>query len=289
MKPFILRRTKAEVAKDLPPKIERDILQHDGRTGQLYTALTRKLRDQVLADVSKGMAKSQMSILDALLKLRQICCHPRLLKVDMPGFSTGSLPSGKFEAFKDMIFDVVEGGHKVLVFSQFVQMLQIIRGWLQLTDIPFCYLDGTSKDRLDQVDRFNNSPEIPIFLISLKAGGTGINLTSADYVIHYDPWWNPAVESQATDRTHRIGQTRQVFSYKLICQNTVEEKILKLQEMKRGVAEAVIPGQDTWKSLTGKTSKCCLRFKRLRGRETFFRKFPPLQTSPTPFKDFPLY
>ena len=193
---------------------------------ELYTALTRKLRDQVLADVeSKGMAKSQMSILDALLKLRQICCHPRLLKVDMPGFSTGSLPSGKFEAFKDMIFDVVEGGHKVLVFSQFVQMLQIIRGWLQLTDIPFCYLDGTSKDRLDQVDRFNNSPEIPIFLISLKAGGTGINLTSADYVIHYDPWWNPAVESQATDRTHRIGQTRQVFSYKLICQNTVEEKI----------------------------------------------------------------
>ena len=169
---------------------------------------------------------------------------------NMPGFSTGSLPSGKFEAFKDMIFDVVEGGHKVLVFSQFVQMLQIIRGWLQLTDIPFCYLDGTSKDRLDQVDRFNNSPEIPIFLISLKAGGTGINLTSADYVIHYDPWWNPAVESQATDRTHRIGQTRQVFSYKLICQNTVEEKILKLQEMKRGVAEAVIPGQDTWKSLT---------------------------------------
>ena len=252
VKPFILRRTKAEVAKDLPPKIESvTYCNMTDEQAELYTALTRKLRDQVLADVeSKGMAKSQMSILDALLKLRQICCHPRLLKVDMPGFSTGSLPSGKFEAFKDMIFDVVEGGHKVLVFSQFVQMLQIIRGWLQLTDIPFCYLDGTSKDRLDQVDRFNNSPEIPIFLISLKAGGTGINLTSADYVIHYDPWWNPAVESQATDRTHRIGQTRQVFSYKLICQNTVEEKILKLQEMKRGVAEAVIPGQDTWKSLT---------------------------------------
>lgn len=193
VKPFILRRTKAEVAKDLPPKIESvTYCNMTDEQAELYTALTRKLRDQVLADVeSKGMAKSQMSILDALLKLRQICCHPRLLKVDMPGFSTGSLPSGKFEAFKDMIFDVVEGGHKVLVFSQFVQMLQIIRGWLQLTDIPFCYLDGTSKDRLDQVDRFNNSPEIPIFLISLKAGGTGINLTSADYVIHYDPWWNP--------------------------------------------------------------------------------------------------
>ena len=148
------------------------------------------------------------------------------------------------------LVEIVEGGHKVLVFSQFVQMLQIIRQWLEFSQIPFCYLDGASKDRFEQVDRFNNSPDIPIFLISLKAGGTGLNLTSADYVIHYDPWWNPAVESQATDRTHRIGQTRQVFSYKLICQNTVEEKILKLQEAKRGVAEAIIPGQDTWKSLT---------------------------------------
>lgn len=252
VKPFILRRTKSEVAKDLPPKIENiTYCAMTDEQNELYTALTKKLRSQVLADIeTKGIAKSQMSILDALLKLRQICCHPRLLKVDMPGFSIGSLASGKFEAFKDMIFDIVEGGHKVLVFSQFVQMLQLIKSWLQITDIPFCYLDGTSKDRLEQVDKFNNTPEIPVFLISLKAGGTGLNLTSADYVIHYDPWWNPAVESQATDRTHRIGQTRQVFSYKLICQNTVEEKILKLQEMKRGVAEAIIPGQDTWKSLT---------------------------------------
>ena len=217
---------------------------------ELYAALARKLRAQVLADVDeKGLAKSQMSILDALLKLRQICCHPRLLKLDLPGFSN-NLPSGKFDAFKDMVMEIVEGGHKVLVFSQFVQMLHIIRQWLEFSQVPFCYLDGASKDRFDQVDRFNNSPDIPIFLISLKAGGTGLNLTSADYVIHYDPWWNPAVESQATDRTHRIGQTRQVFSYKLICQNTVEEKILKLQEAKRGVAEAIIPGQDAWKSLT---------------------------------------
>ena len=127
---------------------------------------------------------------------------------------------------------------------------RLIRQWLEFEKMPFCYLDGASKDRFEQVDRFNNSPDIPVFLISLKAGGTGLNLTSADYVIHYDPWWNPAVESQATDRTHRIGQTRQVFSYKLICENTVEEKILKLQEAKRGVADAIIPGQDTWKSLT---------------------------------------
>lgn len=251
VKPFILRRTKAEVVKDLPPKIENiTYCALAEEQAELYAALARKLRDQVLADVDqKGMAKSQMSILDALLKLRQICCHPKLLKMDMPGFST-NMTSGKFEAFKDMIIDIVEEGHKVLVFSQFVQMLHQIRGWLQLSGLPFCYLDGSSKDRLEQVDRFNNTPEIPIFLISLKAGGTGLNLTSADYVIHYDPWWNPAVESQATDRAHRIGQARQVFSYKLICHNTVEEKILRLQELKRGVAEAVIPGQDSWKSLT---------------------------------------
>ena len=251
VRPFILRRTKAEVAKDLPPKVESvTCCALEEAQAELYAALARKLRAQVLADVDeKGLAKSQMSILDALLKLRQICCHPRLLKLDMPGFSN-NLPSGKFDAFKDMIQEIVEGGHKVLVFSQFVQMLHIIRQWLEFTQLPFCYLDGASKDRFEQVDRFNNSPDIPIFLISLKAGGTGLNLTSADYVIHYDPWWNPAVESQATDRTHRIGQTRQVFSYKLICQNTVEEKILKLQEAKRGVAEAIIPGQDTWKSLT---------------------------------------
>lgn len=251
VRPFILRRTKAEVAKDLPPKVESiTCCALEDSQAELYTALARKLRAQVLADVDeKGLAKSQMSILDALLKLRQICCHPRLLKLDMPGFSN-NLPSGKFDAFKDMVTDIVGGGHKVLVFSQFVQMLHIIRQWLQASNIPFCYLDGSSKDRLEQVDTFNNTPSIPIFLISLKAGGTGINLTSADYVIHYDPWWNPAVESQATDRTHRIGQTRQVFSYKLICQNTVEEKILKLQDAKRGMAEAVIPGQDAWKSLT---------------------------------------
>lgn len=251
VRPFILRRTKAEVARDLPPKVESVIccgLEDD--QAELYAALAKKLRAQVLADVDeKGLAKSQMSILDALLKLRQICCHPRLLKMDMPGF-TNNLPSGKFDAFKDMVTDIVAGGHKVLVFSQFVQMLHIIRQWLDLSQVPFCYLDGASKDRFEQVEKFNNSPDIPIFLISLKAGGTGLNLTSADYVIHYDPWWNPAVESQATDRTHRIGQTRQVFSYKLICQNTVEEKILKLQEAKKGVAEAIIPGRDAWKSLT---------------------------------------
>jgi SNF2 family DNA or RNA helicase len=251
VKPFILRRTKAEVAKDLPPKIETThYCELVDEQRELYNALAKKLKDQVLRDVDeKGMAKSQMSILDALLKLRQICCHPRLLKLDMPGVST-NLPSGKFDAFKDLVVDIIEGGHKVLVFSQFVQMLHVIRNWLQIREIPFAYLDGSSKDRFEQVDKFNDSPDIPIFLISLKAGGTGLNLTSADYVIHYDPWWNPAVENQATDRTHRIGQKRQVFAYKMICQNTVEERILKLQEQKKDVAEAIIPGQSALKSLT---------------------------------------
>jgi non-specific serine/threonine protein kinase len=251
VRPFILRRTKSEVAKDLPPKIENTYFcALTGEQAELYAALAKTLREQVLSTVEKnGIAKSQMSILDALLKLRQVCCHPRLLKLDMPGLIT-NLPSGKFDAFKDMVTDIVEEGPRVLVFSQFVQMLHIIRSWLIISGMPFCYLDGTSKDRFDQVDAFNSSPEIPIFLISLKAGGTGLNLTGADYVIHYDPWWNPAVESQATDRTHRIGQTKQVFSYKLICQNTVEEKILSLQDAKKGMADAIIPGADAWKSLS---------------------------------------
>jgi non-specific serine/threonine protein kinase len=251
VRPFILRRTKSEVAKDLPPKIENTYFCGlADEQAELYAMLAKKLKEQVLSTVDKnGIAKSQMSILDALLKLRQICCHPRLLKLDLPGVST-NLPSGKFDAFKDMVTDIVEEGHRVLVFSQFVQMLHIIRSWLQISGTPFCYLDGASKDRFDQVDRFNNSPDIPIFLISLKAGGTGLNLTSADYVIHYDPWWNPAVENQATDRTHRIGQTRQVFAYKLICRNTVEEKILSLQNAKKGVAESIIPGAEAWKSLS---------------------------------------
>ena len=217
---------------------------------ELYASLAKKLKDQVMRTVDeKGIAKSQISILDALLKLRQICCHPNLLKLNIPGVNT-ALPSGKFEAFKDLLNGIIENGHKVLVFSQFVEMLKIIRVWLETTGMPYTYLDGTSKDRFEQVDRFNNSPDIPVFLISLKAGGTGLNLTSADYVIHYDPWWNPAVENQATDRTHRIGQTRQVFSYKMICENTVEEKILKLQDQKRGIADSIIPGQNSWKNLT---------------------------------------
>ena len=151
----------------------------------------------------------------------------------------------------ELVQNAVNGGHKILLFSQFTSMLELIGQRLKKDGIAFHLLTGATpkEERIRMAGAFQTD-DTPVFLISLKAGGTGLNLTAADVVIHYDPWWNPAVESQATDRTHRIGQTRQVFSYKLICQNTVEEKILKLQEMKRGVAEAVIPGQDTWKSLT---------------------------------------
>ena len=213
VRPFICAvLPRPEVGQDLPPKVESvTCCALEEAQAELYAALARKLRAQVLADVDeKGLAKSQMSILDALLKLRQICCHPRLLKIDLPGFSN-NLPSGKFDAFKDMVMEIVEGGHKVLVFSQFVQMLQIIRQWLEFSQIPFCYLDGASKDRFEQVDRFNNSPDIPIFLISLKAGGTGLNLTSADYVIHYDrrnpPWKQARTVPTASARRGRCSPT----------------------------------------------------------------------------------
>ncbi|MGL4722182.1 MAG: SNF2-related protein [Desulfovibrionaceae bacterium] len=249
--PFILRRTKKEVLKELPQKvITTSFCPLVEEQQELYTSLAKRLKNQILLDVKeKGIAKSQISILDALLKLRQICCHPRLLRLNIPGINTNIL-SGKFEAFKEMIFDIIEEKHRVLVFSQFTQMLHIIREWLTLEDIPYCYLDGTVKNRSRQVDIFNNTPSIPVFLISLKAGGTGLNLTSADYVIHYDPWWNPAVENQATDRIHRIGQSKQVFSYKLICQNTVEEKILLLQEKKKHIADSIISSGMHVKTIT---------------------------------------
>lgn len=249
---FILRRMKTDVAKDLPEKIETTTFCSLGDEQQeLYYTLAKQLKKQVLHDVDeKGIGKAQISILDALLKLRQICCHPKLLRLNIPGVQLQNIVSSKFETFKELITTIVESEHRVLVFSQFIQMLHIMRDWFIRENIPYCYLDGTTKDRISQVDIFNSTPSIPVFLISLKAGGVGLNLTSADYVIHYDPWWNPAVENQATDRVHRIGQTKQVFSYKLICQNTVEEKILLLQEQKKGIADSIIPAGALWKSIT---------------------------------------
>src|SRR5208283_4377370 len=194
---------------------------------------------------SKANKKPQfsMSVLAALLRLRQVCCDPSLLK-NMEGPVTQQ--SAKRDAFLNMIGEIIDEGHKILVFSQFVEMLSILRKDLEKAGYTYEYLDGQTpaKDRLDKVEKFNGDPTIPIFLISLKAGGTGLNLTGADYVIHYDPWWNPAVENQATDRAHRIGQTRHVFNYKLITRGTVEEKILALQKKKQELADLVIGDGD---------------------------------------------
>ncbi|MEM0951823.1 MAG: SNF2-related protein [Cyanobacteria bacterium P01_H01_bin.74] len=237
--PFMLRRLKQDVAKDLPPKIESvQYCQLTDSQRELYLDFLDKTREEVFANVAeKGIKGSTNSIFAALIRLRQICCHPRLLGEDLSG---GLVESGKFDALKEMLTDVMAKGHRILLFSQFVEMLKIIRSWLEVKGVKHEFLTGESRDRHIMVDRFNNDPSIPIFLMSLKAGGTGLNLTGADYVIHYDPWWNPAAEDQASDRAHRIGQKRTVFVYRLITKGTVEEKILKLQDRKRDLVDSII-------------------------------------------------
>ena len=247
LRPFLLRRLKRDVAADLPPKLEQVSfcdLTSDQRG--VYQQVIEASRKEVLEAVgANGLAKSRMVVLSALLRLRQVCCDLRLLKLD------GVKPenaSGKLDLFGELLEEVVDGGHRVLVFSQFVSMLTLLKERLKAEDIDFCYLDGSTTDRAAVVERFQKDASIPVFLISLKAGGVGLNLTGADTVIHFDPWWNPAVEDQATDRAHRIGQTRMVTSYKLITRDTVEEKILKLQNRKRELIQATIGGEEEFAS-----------------------------------------
>ncbi len=237
--PFILRRTKSEVAKDLPEKIESDqSCELTGEQGALYAAVLKEVRAQVLGDVERqGLAKSQIQILAGLTRLRQAACDPRLL--GLPREFTDE-DSGKLAALRDLIQTSLAGGHKVLVFSQFVSMLTIIRRAMTEDSVPYEYLDGSTKDRAERVDNFQRDDGPPVFLISLKAGGSGLNLTAADTVIHFDPWWNPAVEDQATDRAHRIGQTKVVTTYRLIARGTIEEKILELGGKKRELVGAVL-------------------------------------------------
>jgi non-specific serine/threonine protein kinase len=181
-----------------------------------------------------------MKILEGLLRLRQISNHPRLVDEKFHG------ASGKFSLLIETLETLKSEGHKALVFSQFVQMLSLIRGVLDERDIPYTYLDGQTLARQEQVDKFQSNPSIPFFLISLKAGGLGLNLTAADYVIHVEPWWNPAVEMQASDRTHRIGQVKPVFVYKLISLDSVEEKILLLQDRKRKLVDQIITTESSF-------------------------------------------
>ncbi|MFU8780690.1 MAG: DEAD/DEAH box helicase [Kiritimatiellia bacterium] len=237
--PFLLRRLKKDVAKDLPPKLERIAtceLSPDQKL--VYRELLERSRRQITDLVSaKGFSQARLQILATLLRLRQACCHLDLLK--MPSLQAEQ-PSAKMDLFMELMDEAIDGGHRILVFSQFVSMLHIIRNTLNERGIRYCYLDGNTKDRMQQVHLFNTSREIPLFLISLKAGGTGLNLTGADMVIHYDPWWNPAVENQATDRAYRIGQKRTVYSVKLITTNTVEEKVLAMQKRKQAVIQATV-------------------------------------------------
>ena len=241
--PFLLRRLKTEVAKDLPPKIEKLAscgLSPDQQAvyTQLLESSRRRLFDMVAA---QGFQRSRMEILKTLLQLRQVCCHLDLLKLaDLKS----SQPSAKLDLFFELLDEALDGGHRILVFSQFVSMLTILRRELEKRGVRYCYLDGSTQDRLKIVHEFNANKDIPAFLISLKAGGSGLNLTGADMVIHFDPWWNPAVEDQATDRAHRIGQKRTVYSLKLITRGTVEEKVVELQKRKKSVIDATLAKDD---------------------------------------------
>ena len=243
LRPFMLRRLKREVAVDLPAKIEQVSfceLTPDQRG--VYQQVIEASRKEVLEAVgAQGIAKSRMVVLTALLRLRQVCCDLRLLKLENINVANAS---GKLDLFGELLEEVIDGGHRVLVFSQFTGMLALLKERLAAEKIEYCYLDGSTTDRGAVVEQFQTDAAIPVFLISLKAGGVGLNLTGADTVIHFDPWWNPAVEDQATDRAHRIGQTKVVTSYKLITRDTVEEKILTLQNRKREVIQATLGGEE---------------------------------------------
>ncbi|MHB8345925.1 MAG: DEAD/DEAH box helicase [Acidiferrobacterales bacterium] len=240
--PFMLRRTKEHVAAELPPKTEIiRTVELEGAQRDLYESIRLSMNEKVRLEIArKGLARSQIVILDALLKLRQVCCDPRLVKI---GAARQVRTSAKLELLMDMLPALLEEGRRVLLFSQFTSMLGLMEKELISRRIAYALLTGETRDRAAAVDRFQ-AGEVPLFLISLKAGGTGLNLTAADTVIHYDPWWNPAVERQATDRAHRIGQGKNVFVYKLVTQGTVEEKIAALQLRKQALADSVY-GKDS--------------------------------------------
>ncbi len=235
--PYLLRRSKKEVAPELPDKIEQVLYLNLTEDQKECYEEVRKLAEQELDTLANSGASEgamRMKTLTQLLRLRQVCCDPRLIDPEQENFR-----SCKLNAFRELLYNCLEGGHRMLVFSQFVQMLKLLRAELESTSLPFCYLDGSSTDRMAQVDRFQQDESIPVFLISLKAGGTGLNLTGADVVVHFDPWWNPAAEAQASDRAHRIGQDKKVTVFKLITTGTVEEKVLHLQKVKQKLLKSV--------------------------------------------------
>ncbi|RYD30843.1 MAG: DEAD/DEAH box helicase, partial [Verrucomicrobiaceae bacterium] len=236
--PLILRRTKDQVVKELPAKTEvLHTIALSKKQTDLYesvrAAMDKRVRDAI---AEKGLAKSHIIVLDALLKLRQICCHPPLLKTEV----SSKAESAKLDfLMEDLLPTLIGEGRRILLFSSFTTMLAEIGKRLGDLDVPFLKLTGSTRNRAELVAEFQEG-HTPVFLISLKAGGTGLNLTAADTVIHYDPWWNPAAENQATDRAHRIGQVKPVFVHKLICGGSVEERIVELQKHKAALVQALL-------------------------------------------------
>ena len=246
VRPFVLRRTKGEVARDLPDKIEEDLhCELEGVQSTLYKAELKRARKALLGLSSgKELDKARFHILSSLLRLRQICCHPGLVVPDSAGESC------KLNALIELLEPLMEEGHKVLIFSQFVEMLSLIRTELEARDWPHFILTGQTENRGSLVHDFQTAEGAAVFLISLRAGGFGLNLTAASYVVLFDPWWNPAVENQAIDRTHRIGQTQKVIAYRLLVKETIEEKIRTLQQTKSTLAGDVLGEESFARALT---------------------------------------
>jgi len=237
VRPYILRRTKAQVAPELPERLEQTlVVDLSPKERALYNELRDHYRNSLLGRIdAQGLARSKMHVLEALLRLRQAACHPGLVDPARRGDS-----SSKIDMLLTRVAEATAEDHKVLVFSQFTSLLSIVRAQMDAQGVRYAYLDGDTKDRQQVVAEFQEDPGCKVFLVSLKAGGVGLNLTAAEYVYLLDPWWNPAVEAQAIDRAHRIGQTRRVFAQRLIARDTVEEKVLALQESKRDLADAII-------------------------------------------------
>jgi SNF2 family DNA or RNA helicase len=243
----LLRRTKEEVAPELPAKIEEDIrVTIEGKQEELYQAEIKVARQNLLKiENGEQLDRERFNLLTSLLRLRQICCHPALV-----GLKDESVASAKLEALVDLVEPLVEQGNKVLVFSQFVQMLRLIETRISELGCQLFTLTGQTENRGELVAEFQRDSGPGVFLISLKAGGSGLNLEAASYVILFDPWWNPAVENQAIDRTHRIGQTKTVFAYRLLVRDSIEDKIRQLQIRKGNLAKNVLGEEAFGRALT---------------------------------------
>ena len=240
VRPFILRRLKKDVLKDLPEKLEENrVVKFDEEQQKLYDAQVLHMKNELASSDDKDFNKKKIEILAELTRLRQVCCDPRLCYDNYDG------SSAKLDSCMELIQSAIDGGHRMLLFSQFTSMLELLEKRLDAENIEYYKITGetSKKKRMELVKQFNEGT-VPVFLISLKAGGVGLNLIGAVMVIHYDPWWNVAVQNQATDRAHRIGQTKKVTVYKMVVKNTIEEKILKLQDSKRDLADSIISGDN---------------------------------------------